>query len=164
MANPKYEPPYVPEGRKVLYVPVTNPYMAQAKEYARTHSLDKEMPNTSLIVKNNFIIGRGANGSTYHNTNGCERVRLNIPTGTGYELCEGCHPKNHGESKAIKNAKDNGYDVSGGDLYMWGHWWCCRNCWEAMTQAGIKDVYLLEGSDILFNKKDLGNVIGKQFS
>lgn len=161
--NPKHQSPYIPTGRTVLYVPASNQYMLEAKEYARNNSLDKEMPNTSLIVKDGIVIGRGANGSTYHETKGCERVRQNIPTGEGYELCEGCHPKNHGEGRAIKNAQDKGYDISGADLYMWGHWWCCKNCWDTIISAGIKNVYLLEDSEILFNKKDPDNIIGRQF-
>ncbi|HAS80708.1 MAG: hypothetical protein UR25_C0003G0090 [Candidatus Nomurabacteria bacterium GW2011_GWE1_32_28] len=159
----KYEIPYIPEGRSILYVPETNIFMMEAKEYARLNSLDREMPNTSLIVKDGVVVGRGANGSTYHDTHECERVKQKIPTGEGYELCEGCHPKNHGEGKAIKDAKDHGFDIKETDLYMWGHWWCCKDCWEAMIKAGIKDVYLLENSEILFNKKDPGNIIGRQF-
>jgi deoxycytidylate deaminase len=160
---PKYSAPFVPEGRTLLYVPLDNPYMKEAKEYAKLHSLDKEMPNTSIIVKDGVVIGRGANGSTYHDTHECERVKNNIPTGEGYELCEGCHPKNHGEGKAIQDAIDLGNDMSGADLYMWGHWWCCKPCWERIISVGIKDVYVLEDSDILFNKKDPNNVIGHQF-
>lgn len=159
----KNEVPYIPEGRTILYVSSSNVYMIEAKEYARLHSLDREMPNTSLIVKDGKVVGRGANGSDYHKTHECERVKQHIPTGQGYELCEGCHPKNHGESQAIKNAKEKGQDVSGADLYMWGHWWCCKDCWSTMISAGIKDVYLLENSEILFNKKDLNNIIGHQF-
>jgi deoxycytidylate deaminase len=161
--HPKYESPYIPEGRAVFYVPLSNKYMTQAREYAREHSLDKEMPNTSVIVKNDEVIGIGANGSTYHQTHECERVKRNIPTGEGYELCEGCHPKNHGEGRAIADAETKGNDMKGADLYMWGHWWCCKNCWEKMITSGIRNVYLLEGSEILFNKKDPENTIGHQF-
>jgi deoxycytidylate deaminase len=161
--TPKYDPPFVPEGRTVLYAPLSNPYMTEAKEFARGNSLDKEMPNTSIIVKDGVVIGRGANGSSYHDTHECERVKNKVPTGQGYELCEGCHPKNHGEGKAIQNAKDLGNDMNGADLYMWGHWWCCEPCWQNMISVGIKDVYVLEESDVLFNKKDPGNVVGHQF-
>ena len=160
---PKIEAPYVPEGHVVLYVPATNPYMIEAKEYARIHSLDREMPNASLIVKNGEVVGRGTNGSKYHDTHECERVKRNIPTGEGYELCEGCHPKNHGESAAVKNSIENKKDIKGADLYMWGHWWCCKPCWDNMLAAGIKDVYVIEGSEVLFNKKDPNNIIGHQF-
>ena len=155
--------PYLPEGKEILYVPADNQYMVMAKEYARLNSLDKSMPNASIIVKDNKVIGRGANGSTYHDTHVCERVKQNIPTGQGYELCEGCHPKNHGEPKAVKNAQDLCNDTNGADLYMCGHWWCCESCWNAMIAAGIKNYYLLENSENFFNRESPDNVIGHQF-
>ena len=71
--NIKY--PYQPEGRFVLYVPLSNPFMAEAKEFGRLNSLDKTMPTSSVVVKDGKIIGRGANGSTYHETHECERVK-----------------------------------------------------------------------------------------
>ena len=155
--------PYMPEGRKFLYVSIDNPYMQEAKNYARENSLDKTMPNGTVFVKDGKIIARGANGSDYHEKHGCERVRRGIPTGQGYELCEGCHPKNHGEPKAIKEAKELGNDTKGADAYLWGHWWCCESCWKSMIDEGIKDVYLLEESEVLFNNKNPDNIIGKQF-
>lgn len=156
--------PYIPEGATIEYVPEDNPFMAEAKEFAREHSLDKTMPNSSIIVRNGEVIGRGANGSTYHDEHGCERVRQNIPTGQGYELCEGCHPKNHGESQAIADAKKHSKDTAGADLYLWGHWWCCEPCWRNMEAAGIRQVYLLKDSERLFNKDDPANIVGKQFA
>lgn len=155
--------PYLPPNRTILYVPETNQYIQAAKELACTQSLDKAMPNGTVLVKDGAIIGRGANGSTYHDTHECERIKQGIPTGQGYELCEGCHPKNHGEPKAIANAIENGFDTSGADIYLWGHWWCCEPCWNSMINAGIRNVYLLEGSDILFNKSNSGNIVGRQF-
>jgi deoxycytidylate deaminase len=159
--NIKY--PYIPEGRTILYAGASNIYMKAAKEYARGNSLDRAMPNSTILVKDGEVIGRGANGSTYHDTHGCERVKLNIPTGEGYELCEGCHPKNHGEPKAILDAQKNGKDTTGADAYLWGHWWCCEPCWNAMIRAGIRNVYLLENSENLFNRSSPGNIIGHQF-
>ncbi len=159
----KIEYPYIPEGRTILYVPSSNVYMIEAKEYARTHSLDKVMPNASFLVKDGVVIGRGANGSTYHDTHECERVKRHMPTGQGYELCEGCHPKNHGEPKAIKDAKEKNVAMEGADIYLWGHWWCCEPCWNEMISAGVKNVYLLENSEVLFNRENPDNVIGKQF-
>lgn len=157
------EYPYIPEGRVIQYVPISNVYMAEAKEYAKKYSLDKVMPNASFLVKDGVVIGRGANGSTYHDTHECERVKRGLPTGQGYELCEGCHPKNHGEPKAIKDAKEKGIETSGADLYLWGHWWCCEPCWNEMVLNGIKNVNLLEDSEKLFNRENPENVIGKQF-
>jgi deoxycytidylate deaminase len=145
------------------YADMDNPYMKAAKEYARLHSLDKTMPNSSIIVKEGKIVAQGANGSTYHDTHVCERVRLKIPTGQGYELCEGCHPKNHGEARAIADAEARSVDVSGGDLYLWGHWWLCRWCRERLSKVGIKKIFLLKNAEVLFNKNKGGNIIGKQF-
>ena len=153
----------MPAGRTVKYVPGDNPFMKEAREYMKKHSLDKTMPNASVLVKSGEIIARGANGSTYHDTHECERVKRKIPTGQGYEICEGCHPKNHGEPRAIADAANRGEDTRDADLYLYGHWWCCEPCWNAMIKAGIKDVYLLEGSERLFNKNHPDNIIGKQF-
>jgi len=155
--------PYLPEGRNILYVPENNEFIQAAKKFAKNNSLDKTMPNSSVIVRDGKVIAQGANGSTYHDTHQCERIKQNIPTGQGYELCEGCHPKNHGESSAINNAKENNINIVGADLYLWGHWWCCEPCWNAMIEAGIKDVYLMENSNIFFNKSEPGNIVGHQF-
>lgn len=155
--------PYMPEGRTITYVPAGNPFMKEAKEYAQKYSKDKVMPNASIMVKQGKVIARGANGSTYHDTHECERVKKGIPTGQGYELCEGCHPKNHGEPRAIADASKQGQETQGADIYLWGHWWCCEPCWNAMIKAGIRDVYLLEGSERLFNKNHPDNIIGRQF-
>ncbi len=155
--------PYIPSGRTIGYVPEANLYMKLAKDYAQTASLDKSMPGAAVIVKNGRVIGIGSNGSDYHEKHGCKRKELQCKTGEGYELCEGCHPKNHSEPTAIASAKSRGKDTVGADLYLWGHWWCCESCWDYMIEAGIKNVYLLEGSEILFNREQLDNIIGHQF-
>ena len=162
--KPKYPLPYnPPQGCSISYVSSDDVYILEARAYAYENSLDKVMPNASVLVLDGSIIGRGANGSDYHDLHGCDRVKQNIPTGEGYDLCEGCHPKNHGEPKAIADAKNNGHDVSGGEIYLWGHWWCCEDCWNVMISNGVHKVYLLDGSEILFNKNDPDNVVGRQF-
>lgn len=140
--------------------------MQIAKKFAKDNSLDENMPTGSAIVYKDKVIGLGANGSDYHQKYGCERVKNNIPTGQGYELCEGCHPKNHSEPKAIKNAQENHpeADLTHADLYLWGHWWACEPCWNAITEAGIKDVYLTANSHKSFNKTHPENIVGKQFN
>jgi deoxycytidylate deaminase len=156
--------PYLPPGRTIQYVPADNRWMQEAREEARLHSLDDTMKTGAVIVKGNEIIGRGANGSDYHQKHVCERVRLNVPTGTGYDLCEGCHPKNHAERKAVFDAMKQGYDANDADLYLWGHWWACEPCWNAMIEAGISNVYLLQNSEMLFNKEHHDNIVGRQFA
>ncbi len=137
--------------------------MRAAKRYAERYSLDKRMPCASLVAKRLIVFGLGANGSPHHKEHGCERVRLNCKTGEGYELCEGCHPKNHSEVRALQATRINGNKTEGADLYLWGHWWLCKSCWDAIEQAGIVNVYLIEGSEILFNKEHPDNILGKQF-
>ena len=72
------EYPYLPKGREILYVKEDYPYMKFAKKFAKEYSLDKTMPNSSIIVKDAVIIGTGANGSNYHKKYGCYRVENNI--------------------------------------------------------------------------------------
>lgn len=162
-ANKAIEYPYMPDAGEIVYVDLDNEFMQLAKEFARIESLDKVMPNTSVIVKSGEVLGIGANGSNYHETNGCERVRRNIPTGQGYDLCEGCNPKNHGEAKAISNALErlSSEDLQDAEIYLWGHWWCCESCWSTMLDKGISTVYLLESSEVLFNREESGNIIGR---
>ncbi len=144
--------PYLPAGRTIVYAAASNPFMQAAREMALSHSLDDALKTGAVLVSDGVIFGRGANGSDYHKTHICERVRLNMPTGTGYEHCEGCHPKNHAEPRAIADAVAHGHDPRGSTLYLWGHWWCCKDCWSAMIDAGIENVVLLVGSEVYFNK------------
>lgn len=155
--------PYLPEGHNILYVPGNNPFMQEAKEYSRVHSLDRKVPTGAVVVGGGVVIGRGANGSDYHQSHECERVKRGIPTGQGYELCEGCHPKNHSEPRAIADALSQGHETEGADLYLWGHWWACEPCWKAIMSAGISRVYLQEGSERLYNREHPESIVGQEF-
>ena len=136
--------PYLPEGRTLKYVGEGNIFMQEAKDFALSHSLDSKHRTGAVVVRDGVIIGRGANGSGYHDENGCERKRKGVPTGERYDLCDGCSPKNHAEPSAIRDAVSHKFSTKDADLYLWGHWWCCKDCWDAMILAGIKDVYLME--------------------
>lgn len=166
MSKKKVDYPYSPEDKKINYVEESNEFIQTAKKFAELNSKDKNLPTGSVVVFNGKVIGCGANGSDYHDKFDCERVKKRIPTGEGYELCEGCHPKNHSEPKAIKDArrKNPKANLKKSDLYLWGHWWACEPCWNAIKKAGIKDVYLVSESHKFFNKTHPGNVIGRQFS
>ncbi len=161
MAN-SIQYPYLPEGREIFYVPKDNKYIQLAKSFAKEASLDPNQPIGVVIVKNDKVIARGANGSDYHEKHGCDRKKQGIPSGQKYELCEGCHPKNHAEAKALKDARTKGLtekDIKNSDVYLWGHWWCCQSCWEKMIAAGIQNVYLQEKSEVLFNRDHPGNIL-----
>jgi deoxycytidylate deaminase len=162
--------PYLPQGRDIFYVSEYHPTMMLAKEFARGHSLDKTMPGAAVILAKDLltvgtlrVLGIGANGSDYHKSNPCQRVILGSKTGEGYELCEGCHPQNHSEAKAITDVFSRGLDPKGADLYLWGHWWCCNSCWDKMIAVGIRQVFLRCMSDVLFNKDHPRNIVGRQF-
>lgn len=145
--------PYMPKGRTILYVPADNAFMLEAQAIALAESLDLAFKTGSVVVKDGVIIGKAANGSDYHLTHECERRKRGIPTGEGYEFCEGCHPRNHSEPKAIKAAQAAGHDTEGADVYLWGHWWTCEGCWNAIIAGKIRNLYLLEGSERFFKDK-----------
>jgi deoxycytidylate deaminase len=155
--------PYLPAGRTILYVPESNKFMAMAKEYAKKYCTKLFQAGAAVVVKNGVVVGIGSIGNNPTHLEGCERIKQNMPTGQGYDLCPGCDPKFHSEPSAIRDTVSKGNDASGADLYLWGHFWCCKDCWDAMIAAGIKNVYVMEGSEVLFNKKDPNNIIGHQF-
>jgi len=135
--------------------------MQAAKAHALMHSLDDAVKTGSAVVINGEVVGLGANGSDYHKEYECERVKQNVPTGEGYDLCEGCHPKNHSEVRAIADALKKASSLENAELYLWGHWWACKPCWDAIEASAIARVYLVEGSERLFNKAHADNILGK---
>ena len=164
--------PYLPEGRAIKYVSGENPFMAVAKEACRELSSDRQHPTGAVLVKDGKVLYRAANQSAIknprllaiHQRGLCVRKFLKIPTGQKYWLCPGCASSiNPAETGLVAEAKKNGVETVGADVYLWGHWWCCKPCWDGMISAGIKDVYLLEGSEKLFNKNHPDNIIGRQF-
>lgn len=155
------EYPYLPAGRTILYVPMVNPFMAEAKKVCLENSTDHNHPTGAVVVKNGIIVGRGANQSAIrnklllnlHKEYFCIRKWLHIKSGTHYWLCPGCaSSKMHAEPRAVKDAQKNAGDITGADLYLWGHWWCCKPCWDSMIGRGIHNVYLLNESVALFKK------------
>lgn len=153
--------PYMPEGRSILYVSENDPFIGEAKRFSIQNSTDKHHPTGAVVVKNKEILGFGANQSVFknkyflkkHGEGFCIRKFLKIKSGEKYWLCPGCVTNDgHAEANAVKMAvlKHGKEGVLGADLYLWGHWWCCKPCWDKMREAGIKNVYLLEKSEILF--------------
>ena len=140
--------PYIPEGRQIQYVPVDNKYMKAAFKLAQSSGCRKQS-TAAVIVKDGEIVANGSNSGIRVDV--CPRVVKGSKTGTDYHLCkEVCKQEGHAEAMAVKDAHKQGIDAQGADLYLWGHWWCCKPCWEAMEGAGIKNVYLQEGSEVDF--------------
>lgn len=143
--------PYLPKGRCFKYVDLDNKFMAAAKANLPKAGCCK-LPVSAVLVKDNQIIGNGANGfAKGHQPNQiCKRVELKCPTGTGYHHCPDCVPAGHAERMTILDALSHNHDVAGADLYMYGHWWACKDCWDFIIQHDINDVYLLINSHKLF--------------
>ena len=164
--------PYVPEGKSIEYVHESDRFMAQAKEVART-SNDQSFPTGAVIVCDGEILTEASNKTplsspflkNLHKKH-CIRRMLGIPSGQKYWLCPGCAShENHGEYRAAvalqkKFPQKINSDL---DLYLWGHWWCCKPCWDKMLEVGIEKVFLLEGSEVLFDINNPKNIMGKQF-
>lgn len=156
----KMDYPYLPEGRSFKYVPITDFFMAKTKKITFELSTDSKQPTGAIIVKEGKIIGVGANQSLLrknwmHKLHGrfCIRRLLKIKSGTNYWMCLGCASSHmHAEPRAIEDAKKKDNSTTGGDLYHWGHWWCCKPCWDSMIAAGIRDVYLVEGATEQFKR------------
>ncbi len=145
MVDIKY--PHIPSGRKIKYVSLSNEFMARAREICLSSGCIKQ-PTGAVVVKEGIIIGTGSNAGIKNEF--CPR--WGSLTGQNYGPCKDvCFQEGHAEIMAIADAEKNGYNIEGADIYLYGHWWCCENCWNAMTGAGIKDVYLLEKSWVLFN-------------
>ncbi len=160
----KIDYPYIHPMGKIDYATEDNPFMMRARKMAKKYRSNLALPGAAIIVKNGRIIGEGSIGNNPAHIKGCVRVKLNLPTGVGYELCDGCQYHNHSEASAIRDAENKVKTTEGADLYLWGHWWCCEPCWKAMVRAGIKHVYLLKDSEKLFNRESPKNIIGKQFA
>ncbi len=148
--------PYLPEGRTVSYVSEKNEFMILARLAAQRLSTDRKHPTGAIVVRDDAVLGSGANRSFFHQTVGCVRKGLrhffSIPSGKGYMLCYGCSPRFHAEQSAIRDAQKNGHHLEGADLYLWGHWWCCKSCWAKMMEAGIENVFLVEGAREQFSQ------------
>jgi deoxycytidylate deaminase len=168
--NKKIASDYLPPGRTIKYVPLENQFMRAAEKEAWMHSTDRRMPTGAVVVANNNVVSRASNKAPLTNTkllaihkDFCIRRIFKIPSGEKYWLCPGCAGASyHAETRACKNIPKEFSGRKDLDLYLFGHFWCCEPCWNSMISTGIRDVYLLENSKILFNEKAEGNIIGHQ--
>lgn len=162
--------PYLPEGKRLFYVSADNEFILAAKELAK-NSNDQSTPTGAVIVAGDKIVSSASNKTPLSNSflknlhkKHCIRRMFSVPSGEKYWLCPGCAKNSdHAEYRAVNLLPKQYKDRIDLDLYLWGHWWCCKPCWEQMLKAKIRNVYLLEDSEKLFNPKEPNNIIGKQF-
>lgn len=155
--------PYLPEGRNIKIVSENNEFMARALE-VRKKSKDRLIPIGIVAVKDSVIVGEEVNKPGYesellinwHKRWMCFRRWFKAKTGTKYWLCPGCAGSaNHSESRLIRKMRKEGKVdlLKNADIYMAGHWWCCKPCWDKMIEAGIRDVYVVEGAKEKFDSR-----------
>ncbi len=159
--NTRY--PYIPPERSIVLVSEDNPYMQMALE-EKNKSNDQLYATGAVAVKDGVVIGRNHNKSGYnwsfliniHMKGFCPRRWFKAKTGTKYWMCPGCATyKDHAESRLVREFERAGKigELSGSDLYLAGHWWCCKPCWDNMIRAGIKNVFLMQGAKEKFDKR-----------
>lgn len=142
----------MPEGKTIKFVPLNNKWMQAARKECDTNGNCSWWPTGAVIVKGNKIISRGANKGVYNAI--CPRVEQQCPSGTGYELCtRHCKQTGHAEKNAILAAERENYDLTGADMYLFGHWWCCQSCWESILRHDFGEIYLLENAHKIFTKE-----------
>lgn len=141
----KIEYPYMPEGRSLRFASPDNEFMAQAL-YAIESMDSRNHPTAAVLVIDGKVVGRAQNQADHRSF--CPRTALGSISGQEYELCPNhCHPKNHSEPNVIKSAREAGVeDFSKADIYLAGHWWVCKPCWDSAIEAGVRNIYLLEGA------------------
>jgi dCMP deaminase len=122
--------------------PTWNKYFMQLAALASTRSTCLRRQVGAVLVKDNFVLSTGYNGSparTQHCEDvGCIRQTLNIPSGERSELCRA----SHAESNAISQAAKHGTPVDGATLYCTHS--PCSHCAKLIINSGIKDIIYLE--------------------
>jgi dCMP deaminase len=104
----------------------------------------------AIIVKEDQIIATGYVGAPRHTRSSldhgfCLRQKLNIPSGSQYELCRSVHA----EQNAIINSARAGVSLLGGDMYIFGEQresgetifaFPCFICKKMIINAGLNRV------------------------
>ena len=116
-----------------------NSYFMEIADIVKTRSTCIRRQVGAVIVKDNRIITTGYNGAPSGLTHcidngGCERERLNVPSGQRHELCRALHA----EQNAIIQAAKIGVSTEGATIYI-----TTQPCviWAKMIiNAGIKKV------------------------
>jgi deoxycytidylate deaminase len=138
--------PYLSKKFTVSYIEdKDNEFFQYGKELWSTADKSKGQFTVTLYEKNNSIVAFSVqDGYLFHLKNGCERVRRKIPTGQGYDLCDGCKQINHSEPSALRKAKKykKYAQLKKANAYLYGHWWSCDYCSTEMEKAGIKHLFL----------------------
>ena len=138
-------------------------YFMEIAEIVKTRSTCLRRQVGAVIVRDNRIITTGYNGAPSglkHCTEigGCERARLNIPSGQRHELCRALHA----EQNAIIQAAKIGVSTEGATAYITLQ--PCVICAKMLVNAGIKRIvfrgeYPDELSKVILEEADVELVV-----
>lgn len=109
--------------------------MNMAKE-ASTRSTCRKKVGAIIVDSNGYIVSTGFNGSpsnmpSCEDLGGCIREKLNIKSGTQYQICRALHAECNAISQAgIKN-------TVGCTMYVYGHYDMCIMCKNKSIQAKL---------------------------
>ena len=124
-------------------IPKKQYYLQIAQEVA-TRATCMSAHFGSLIVKDDQIISTGYNGAPRmtkdcYEIGFCLRRKLQIPSGTQYEMCRSVHA----EQNAIIQASLHGIPIQGSTIYITNQ--PCIICAKMLINAGIVSVVILDG-------------------
>ncbi len=133
-----------------IYRPKKDQYYLDIARVVSERSTCLKVFMGSIIVKDDQIIATGYVGSPRNTKSSldhgfCLRKKLNIPSGTKYELCRSVHA----EQNSIINAARAGVSLLDGDMYIFGklrdsdkviNAFPCFICKKMIINAGIKRV------------------------
>lgn len=124
--------------------PSWDEYFMQMAELTAQRSTCLRRKVGAVIIKDKHIIATGYNGAPKgvphcSELGGCERERLNVPSGQRHELCRAIHA----EQNAIIQAATLGQSIEGGSIYITHH--PCVICAKMIINAGIKRIVVKEG-------------------
>jgi dCMP deaminase len=101
--------------------PEKDEYYLNIAKVVATRSTCLKVSMGTIILKEDQIIAAGYVGAPRYTRSSmehgfCLRKKLNIPSGTQYELCRSVHA----EQNAIINAARAGVSLMGGDIFIYG--------------------------------------------
>lgn len=142
--------PYLPKNRKILYVRPDNKFMREATKLLNVSGCVK--PVAAVVIQDGKIIGCGTNAIKNKRPDICPIMTHG--RGTAWNLCkEICGQEGHAEVMAIRDALKRTEELKGASLYLDGHWWMCKPCWDEIIRVGISKTYLRKDSMELYKKK-----------
>jgi deoxycytidylate deaminase len=90
-----------------------------------------------------FIKPREWHGPLVQGSNACLNPQPVCPREDheDYSKCKTvCQQQGHAEEQAIAEARRLGANLDGATAYLYGHYWMCQNCGNALREAGVTHI------------------------